>query len=111
MNRSPEPADASLQSLLSIRARPVGAILEALASLRQAATETKDPERVPLTTLMLRSGHSVSGWLLSREQPGGQGHLFLLHTPQQSARDVVAVDAEDIVAVTVHNAPTFAESL
>ena len=94
-------------------ARSVRSLLDTLLALRARARVDLDTE-VPLVTLYLRNGRSLTGWIIDEaKDPNGRG--LLLHSPgdvpHQPELDLHYVDPGAIDAITVIGAGAIADTL
>ncbi len=100
--------------LRDLEPRSAEAVLEELADLhaRRAAGEAL---RVPRVTVHLRTGRDFTGSVLKvGEDRPGRGRHALLHLPGPDPRsvelDALHLPLDAVLAVTVHDAPSLAES-
>jgi hypothetical protein len=91
--------------LLKLKAKSPSEILEKMSKSRRRVTE-EGAGKGPLTTLHLRSGRDISGWVLKFEEELGQSGATLLFQTQGPSQnisdDLVYIDVSNIEAVTVH---------
>jgi len=100
------------ETILKLAPHPVSVVLQNLFAIRQKANQG-GAMKVPLTTLHLRSGRDVTGWLISIDERKGDSLVFQRHGPDLRQPDfhILYVDPRDIEAITVHDALPVAESL
>jgi len=102
--------DPKLDILQRLPPRPLSRLLGDLAALRQRAAAGESVS-VPLTTLHLRTGRDVVGWVVALDQAG----WLLVHgagpDPRQPGYDAVYLPLAAVEALTVHDAPAAAPFL
>ncbi|MDD5089807.1 MAG: hypothetical protein PHQ23_02725 [Candidatus Wallbacteria bacterium] len=101
------------RTLLKLPARPVQFIVETIYDMRQRFTSGEDVE-VPLTTLYMKNGHSVTGRVLDLTTEKKQQSLLFHVTgpdPRNPLLDVLYIDLSSVEGIVVHNAGSVAHVL
>ena len=107
------PVKPEEQALLELPARRVDALLDRLLELRQHSKDDPEIEN-PRVTLLLQSGHRLSGWIVAQSQDTRGRVLLVWETgadPRQPEDNALYVDVSSIEAVLVHHASRIAHLL
>ena len=96
--------------LFKLKPKSPSKILEKLSKSRRNSPEG-GTGGAPLTTIHLRSGRDISGWVLKLEEELGHAGATLLFQAlgqsQNTSDDIVYLDVANIEAVTIHRTTDF----